>query len=262
MSGRLALLLLLLASPAPAVEVETEASAASDFFYSRTHAAGELLDGHATLGGGLELVSDWRVARVGLEANADAVGEHFSAGLGAGWAPRQSGRGWIYIDPHGTARLERERWSLDGELGVKLRRADVAVGRTSPSVDQLQLRFEGHAILRAWQIGVRALYSFYDPDLARYGPSADAGILITVGGKPERWALAVEGSRKLPRSVTLELGLGAVGYAVDGAIAFVPRGGLRVGPFRGVTAGASVELVCLFHATPHPIGGLTLEYER
>jgi len=259
-------IVLLLASlpgaPAGAIEVGTEASGSIDFFYARTHAGGELLDGHAALGGGLELVSDWKTVRVGLEAHADAVGEHVSGGLGAGWAPRQHGRGWVFVDPHVSARLERDRFSLDGELGVKLRRADVGTARSTVSVDQLQLHFDGHATWGAWQLGVRALYSFYDPELVRLGAGADEGILITIGGKPERWAVAVDGARALPRSLRLELGLGAVGPAVGNAIALVPQVGLRVGPYRGVSVGGSLELVCRFDAPPVPIGGLTLEWER
>jgi hypothetical protein len=263
MSRRLTLLLLLFSSPTQAIEVETEASGSSDFFYARTHADGELFDGHAALGGGLELVSDFHLARVGLEANADAMGEHFTGGLSAGWAPRQADRGWLWLAPHAGARLDRERWSLDGDLSVKLRRADVGLGRAVVPVEQLQLRFEGHATVGRWTLGVRALYSFYDPDLGRLGSAADAGILITMGGRPERWAAALDGGRDLPRGVHLALGLAAIGYAARSTVALSPQLGLKVGPYRGVTVGASFELVFpLDDEPPHPIGGLSLEYAR
>lgn len=258
------LMLVLLAVPASAVEVSSEVEAASDFLYAETAARGELLDGHVAVSAGATAVSDWHQARAGAEASVDAEAERWSAGLGVGWAPRQMDRGWLWLEPRASTRLELTHATLEAELGARLRRADIGIGHATQTIDQAQLRAEARLTVSNWAVGVRGLLSFYDPDLARLGPHADASSLISVAGKPERWAVTLDGARRLPRRVRLEAALGAVGYADGRGIALTPRVGLRVGPFAGITPGASVECVVAVSGTdpPHPIGGFTLEYER
>jgi hypothetical protein len=263
-------LLLFVASKAIAFETQTELSAGRDFLYLSSEARTDLLDGHAALAGGVEVVSDWRAARAGLSASAEAVGERWAAGVSGGWAPRQAGRGWIWVEPRGSGRLERDRWSAEGELGLKLRRADVGTGRRLTarveSIDQIQLRAEGHLTARDWRVEVRALYSFYDPDLARLGPSIDAGLLISVAGHPERWAAGLAGGRAIGARFRASVGLGAVAYADQPGLALLPSVQLIAGPFAGLRVRGSCEL-----AVPatgpvrdalRPVGGLALEYER
>ena len=263
MRARIVLFLLLVARTGHAIEVDGEVEAGGDFLYAQSTARAELADGRVAIGGGTEVVSDYKTARAGGEAVVDAVGEWLAGGLGVGYAPRRQGRGWLWLEPHGTLRREREHWSIEGELGAKLRRADAGVARSTISIDQIQLRAEGRFSAGAWSVGLRALYSFYDPDPARLGRGFDGGLLITVADRPERWAVLVDGARQL-RGVRLGAGLGAVGYADGRGTVLVPRAAVKLGPFRGVSPGISVDVVLatVGPPEPRPFGGLTLEYER
>jgi hypothetical protein len=151
---------------------------------------------------------------------------------------------------------------------VLLRRIDAASRRRVLELDQLQLHASGDVTLDdRWRFGVVALYSFYGPD-----PSApalrdlDLGLAVTLAGRPERWAVGGSLSRRAHRVVWCDVGAAGVVYADGTGAAIVPRAGLRLGPWRGVSVGASFEVAVGIGGAAHDplreIGGVELELER
>ncbi|HEX6838071.1 MAG TPA: hypothetical protein VF334_15945 [Polyangia bacterium] len=271
MRRTLAVLLALFAfhrSIARAVEVRSELTAGREFVFLTNDVEVELLDGQLALGGGLTLVGDYAIERYGAQALVEWRGEHASAGVAATFGPRQAGRGWASLDPHAEVERTVGRWRLRADAGVLLRRIDAALRRRPIAVDQLQLHAAGDVTLDdRWRLGLFALYSFYDPE-----PSApslqglDLGLAVTLAGRPERWAAGASVARRAHRAVWCELGAAGVVYADGQGAAMVPRAVLRLGPWRGVSVAAALDLVVgAAGATAEPlraIGGLELGYER
>lgn len=255
-------------SIARAVEVHGEVSAGREFVYATSDVAAEVLDGQLALGGGLTLVSDYAVERYGAQALVEYRGDRVTAGLAATFGPRQAGRGWASLDPH--AELERTvgRWHLDADGGVLLRRVDGSAHRHIVSIDQLQLHAAAEITLDdRWRLSVLALYSFYGPDPS--SPSLrdlDLGLAVTLAGRPERWAAGGALARRAHAGVWCELGAAGVVYADGHGAAIVPRAELRLGPWRGVSVAAALDLVVGVAGAagepPRAIGGLELGYER
>jgi hypothetical protein len=153
-------------------------------------------------------------------------------------------------------------------LEITLRRADAATHRKIVAIDQLQLR-AAIAILvdERWRAELIGLRSFYDPDLADRGlKRADAGLMVTVAGRPERWAIAARIGRSLPKQLGVEGGLGWVIYADGRGSALTPRAAIRAGPWRGFSVEVSGEVVVgVERAAREPVrglAGLKLGYER
>jgi hypothetical protein len=265
----LVLCALLLAAPmVRAFEVESDLTIGRGFLYRTTDVDGEVLDGRLALGGGYTMVSDFRDVRFGAQARVAIHGERVSAQLAASWGPKQKQRGWSTLAPSIAMHIERGRAVLDGELELVWRRADAALRRAIESIDQIQLRAELRlAIDERWRVGLLALVSFYDPDLGhgrlRY---ADAGLAVTLAGRPERWALSAKLGRSLGRWFALESGLAGVVYADGRGAAVVPRAAIRGGPWRGFSVETSVDLVLRVDRAardpPRALGGLALGYER
>jgi hypothetical protein len=112
-----------------------------------------------------------------------------------------------------------------------------------------------------------ALYSFYGPDPAAPAlRGLDLGLAVTLAGNPERWAVGGSLARRAHRAVWCEIGTAGVGYADGSGVAIVPRASLHLGAWRGVSVGASFELVVgTGEGAKDPlreIGGIELEYER
>jgi hypothetical protein len=255
-------------SIARAVEVHGEVTAGREFVYATSDVEAELVDGQLALGGGLTLVSDYAIERYGAQALIEYRGDRVSAGVAADFGPRQAGRGWASLDPH--AELERAvgRWHFHADGGVLLRRVDASARRHIVSIDQLQLHAAADVTLDdRWRLSVLALYSFYGPDPA--APSLrdlDLGLAVTLAGRPERWAAGGALAIRAHSGVWCELGAAGVVYADGHGAAIVPRAVLRLGPWRGVSVAAALELVVgAANAAGEPlreIGGLELGYER
>ena len=261
-------IVVLRASPAHAVDVRSELTAGREFVYLTNDVEVELADGQLALGGGVTLVSDYVIERYGAQALVEYRGDWASAGVAATFGPQQAGRGWASIDPH--AELDRTvgRWRWHAESGVLLRRIDGYAHRRVTSIDQLQLHAAGELTLdERWRAGVLGLYSFYDPDPASPAlGKIDLGLAVTLAGEPERWAVGASLARRAHRAVWCELGAAAVSYANDRGGAVVPSAGVRLGPWRGVSVAAALEVVVGIGAAAgdarREIGTLALEYER
>ena len=255
-------------SPAHAVDVRSEVTAGREFVFWTNDVEVELADGQLALGGGVTLVSDYTIERYGAQALVEYRGEHVSAGVAAAFGPRQSGRGWASLDPHVETSRTHGRWRWRADGGVLLRRIDAQTRRRFVDLDQLQLHASADVTLdERWRLGALALYSFYGPDPAAGDlRELDLGLAVTLAGKPERWAVGGSLARRVSRAVWGELGAAGVLYADGSGAAIVPRAVLRLGAWRGVSVGASFEVVVgvgSSRAEPlREIGGLELEYER
>jgi hypothetical protein len=261
-------LVLVLAARSRAFELTSELTVGPNFLYRTTDVEGELCDGRLGLGGGYTMVSDFHDVRFGGQALIAVHGSWISGTLAGSWGPSQAGRGWATVAPQGELHFELGRVVLDGALEVTLRRADAALRHKIVAVDQLQLRAQIAVTLdERWHLEVAALRSFYDPDLAL--PSlrrADAGLSVTLAGRPERWAVDLRGGRSFNKKLGAELGLAWVMYADDRGHALVPRLALRGGPWRGVSVELSGDVAIgverAVHDPPRAMGGLKLAYER
>lgn len=255
-------------SIARAVDARSEVTMGREFVFWTSDLEAELLDGQLALGGGVTMVSDYAIERYGAQALIEYRGEHVSAGVAAAFGPRQSGRGWASIDPHLELQRTAGRWRVRADGGVLLRRIDAAARRKIVEVDQLQLHASADVMLDdRWRFGVLGLYSFYGPDPAAASlRDLDLGLAVTLAGRPERWAVGASAATRAHRTVWCELGAASVQYADGSGAAVVPRAALRLGPWRGVSVGASVEVVVPVGAARadavREIGGLALEYER
>ncbi|MDB4966991.1 MAG: hypothetical protein JWN44_2680 [Myxococcales bacterium] len=255
-------------SLAHAVELRSELAVGKEFVYVTNGAETELLDGQLGIGAGLTMVSDYATERYGAHGLIEYRGAYLSAGVTATFGPRQQRRSWASVDPHAELHVEGQRWSVRADTGVLLRRIDVAAPVGSISVDQLQLHVGAQATIEGrWRVGALALYSFYDPSPAGARlRDLDLGLAVTLAGRPERWAAGAHAARRLSRPLWLELGITGVVYANGRGSALVPRAGLLLGPWRGISIGASVDLVAdldpLVEERVRAIGGLELEYER
>jgi hypothetical protein len=271
MRKTLALTIALLASGATqarAVELRSELTIGREFVFLTNDLEVELLDGQLALGGGVTMVSDYVHERYGAQALIEYRGDHVAFGVAAAFGPRQERRGWASVDPHAEGQLTIGRWHLRGDGGVLMRRIDAAAGRMLLSLDQLQLHVAGDLTLdERWRGSFFGLYSFYGPD-----PSAaalrdlDLGLAVTLAGRPERWAVGGAVARRAARRLWLELGAAGVAYADGRGGAIVSRAVMRLGAWRGVTVGASFDVVVGVEAAAHEprreIGGLELDYER
>lgn len=261
-------LVLALAARSRAFELTSDLTVGPSFLYRTTDVAGELCDGRLGLGGGYTIVSDFHDVRFGGQAQVAVHGSWISGTLAGSWGPSQAGRGWATLAPEGELHFELGRVTLDGALEVTLRRADAAVRRKMVPIDQLQLRAQvALAIDERWRFELTGLRSFYDPDLAQ--PSlkrAEAGLSVSLAGRPERWAVELRGGRSFKHRLGAELGLAWVMYADDRGHALVPRLALRGGAWRGVSVELSGELVVGIERAARdplrPMGGLKLAYER
>lgn len=256
------------ATPARALDVRSELTIGREFVYLTNDLDAEVADGQLGLGAGVTMVSDYRIERYGVQALIEYRSERVTTGVAATFAPRQEGRGWASLDPHATLQLARGRWHVELDGGVLLRRLDAELGRSRVNVDQLQLHATAEVTLDdRWRLGALGLYSFYDPDPARSALHAvDLGLVVTLAGKPERWAAGGALSRRAGRKVWIDVGAAGVVYADGRGAAIVPRLATRLGAWRGVTVGASIELVAdVRDASGEPmreIAGVQLEYER
>ena len=228
-----------------------------------------LLDGQVRVGNGVAMASDYRVERYGLRAMVDLERERWSLGLLAGWAPAQAGRGWIDLEPHGAWRWERERFSVELEGRVGLRRVDVGTrhGPLSLGVLGAQLTAEA-SIDERWTAALEVTGTLYDRDLStpRFA-DADFGPAVSIAGRPERWAVQARGSRVVKSWLWVEAGLGAIDYAgghgqaalARAALRFIPRGGWTIEPFMLLTVGAGGAAT---HDPIRAMGGLALGFRR
>jgi hypothetical protein len=263
---RLALLLLIGAPTisARAVEVDAEVVGGTGFLYATTNVKQALLDDRLTLGAGYALVSDLHAARHGARALAELELGPFGAGLLVGWAPPQGGRGWAELELGGSHRLERGRVAVENRADVLLRRADLGVRAAVVPVGQLQLRLSSTLTVdERWHVETWGALSFYDHDLdGRALRGAELGALVTMGGRPERWALGVRGGRLFRSRWRVEGGLGWMALAAGRGGAWLPRLALRSGPWRWFTVEASLELASGGEARGPPVrwfGGLAFE---
>ncbi len=251
-----------------AVEIATDAAAGGDFLYLTSDVRQGLLDDRLVLGAGYALVSDLRSARHGARGGVELDMEPLTVGVTLSGAPAQDGLGWLWGSVRGGGRHSFRAVTLEVEGALLARRAGVLVGALPVAVDQLQaeldatLTFEerGHA-------GLTALLSFYDPDLGSAAlRGAETGLLVSVAGRPERWALTASAGARFAPSWELELALGAAGYADGDGRAWLPRIGLRAGPKWGFTVEAAAELVIgAGEAARDPmraIGTLSVEWAR
>ena len=262
------LLIVARASDAWAVDVRSELTAGREFVFWTNDVEVELVDGQLALGGGVTMVSDYTIERYGAQTLVEYRGDWASAGVAAAFGPRQAGRGWASIDPHAELQRSFGRWHLRADAGVLLRRIDAETRRRRLELDQLQLHVAGDVTFaERWRLGVLALYSFYGPDPAAPAlRDLDLGLAVTLAGKPERWAVGGSVARRAHRVVWCELGAAGVSYADGSGAAVVPRASLQLGAWRGVSVGASFEVVVgvgsAAKAPLREIGGLALEYER
>lgn len=271
MRKSLALVVAMLASralPAHALDVRSELTVGREFVYVASDLDTELVDGQLGLGAGMTMVSDYEIARYGVQALVEYRGAHVTTGVAATFGPRQEGRGWASLDPHASLHLATARWRLEADGGVLLRRLDASVGRARLRLDQLQLHVAVDVTLDdRWRFAALALGSFYDPDPARAAlRHVDLGLVVTLAGKPERWAVGATVARRAGSKVWIEVGAAGVIYADGNGGAVVPRAAIRLGAWRGVSVGASLDLVVgVDGAAGEPlreIGGVQLEYER
>lgn len=238
------LLLLAVAATAHAVEVESDVAASDVFLYTTTDVRQSVGDSLA-IGAGYLALSDWQIVRHGARASLDVDAGPATLRLLVDWGPRQEGRGWLSAAVSVASTFERDTFSVDGEATMRARRVDVAIGHAVVPIDQLQLELDGRVRFRIVDLGVRAIASSYDPDvvvgvLAR----GDAGLLVTIGGRPERWALAGHvGVRPHPRWRG-EISLAGVAFADGRTGALVPRAALTSGPWGWLTV--EVSLDCAF----------------
>jgi hypothetical protein len=191
--------------------------------------------------------------------------------VSASYAPPQEHRGWAQLAPHGALAFAGERWALDGELGVRLRQADLEERARVRAVRQLQIEGQLEATLGGrWRLALEALASIYDLDLAGLAVSrANAGLLVTVGVHPESWAVGVRLDVAVHARVRLQAGALGIAYATTDGGAVVPRAALRLGPWAGLTLSPSVELVVGVGGAGEPggpavrpIAGLLVELEH
>jgi hypothetical protein len=228
----------------------------------------ELLDGKLALGGGVTIISDFKIERYGAQASIEYRRERVSLGVDAAYSPRQWQRGWATLDPHAELSLEVGSWTLRSDGGALLRQIDAEHHRGHVAIRQLQV----HGQVRAeyderWKMGLFALYSFYDPDLRR--PSlrgVDLGVAVTLAGKPERWAIGGRVEWTFRPKLAIEALLAATSYADESDFAVVPGIALAAGPWRGLSGRISVELGVDLGVTGadrlHPVCGLELAFAR
>jgi hypothetical protein len=262
------LLVALAPEAAASIDLNSEATLSRDFAYWSAVGVTELFDGQLALGGGVIMVSDFSVERYGTSAAIEYRGDVFSGGVDASFGPRQLGRGWASLDPHAELKFDFQRWSLRAAGGVLLRRIDAAIRRSPVEIDQLQLHIDVDVtVADCWSVGFVGLYSFYDPDPSK--PSLrgiDLGLAVTMAGRPEQWAVGGRIAARVTRSLRIELGVANVAYADKSGDALVPHLAVRVGPWRGVTVGASLDVAVDVRdesaAQTREIAGLQLEYER
>jgi hypothetical protein len=256
------------ASDAWAVDARSELTIGREFVFWTNDVEVELVDGQLALGGGVTMVSDYSIERYGAQALVEYRGDWASAGVAAAFGPRQAGRGWATLDPHAELQRTFGRWHLRADAGVLLRRIDAEARRRPLELDQLQLHLAADVTLgERWRLGALALYSFYGPDPAAPAlRDLDLGLAVTLAGKPERWAVGGSLARRAHRAVWCEIGAAGVSYADGSGTAVVPRASLRLGAWRGVSVGASFEVIvgagAAAGAPVREIGGLELEYER
>jgi len=242
----LIVLIWIVATRAFGVELDGELSAGRDFVYLTSDVKQAILDERLTLGAGYTMVAGGAPpsARVGARASAALDVEPFAAEAAVGWAPPQGRRGWLTGEARAGGRLKRARISVEGEATVAGRRAE-AVTRGSPiAVRQFQLGGEATATLdERLHLQAAAQLSFYDPSPAlRSLGAADLGPLVTVAGRPERWAVALRGGWRPTPPLRLETGVGGLAYADGRGGAWLPRLAIRAGPFAGATVEASGEI--------------------
>jgi hypothetical protein len=252
---------------AHAVEMRGELAIGREFVYATSGVEAEVLDGQLGLGAGLTMISDYAIERYGVHALIEYRGAHVTAGVAATFGPRQERRGWASIDPHAELQLQRRSWDVRVGGGVLLRRIDVAAPRRSFTMDQLQLHGSVDAtIADRWRIGVFGVYSFYDPSPAASAlHDVDLGLAVTLAGRPEHWAVGGHAARRVARPLWLEVGLAGVAYASGSGHAVVPRAGVGLGPWAGVSVGLSADVVVDADPTAEErvrvVGGLELGYE-
>jgi hypothetical protein len=256
------------ATPAHALDARSELVVGREFVYLAGGVDTELVDGQLGLGAGITMVSDYQIERYGVQGLVEYRGEHVSSGVAATFGPRQEGRGWVSLDPHASLQLGRGRWRFTVDGGILLRRLEVARTRMRVVLDQLQLHASTEVTLdERWRLRVFGLYSFYDPDPARPAlHDVDLGLVVTMAGKPERWAMGGALARRIGSKVWLEAGAAGVVYADGHGAAIVPRAAVLLGAWRGVSVGALLDLVVGVDGAAteavREIGGLELEYER
>jgi hypothetical protein len=253
---------------AAGVRVASDTTASGDFLYNTEDVSGVFLDGLLAVGAGFVVVSDYRSARYGVRALGELAGDTLSVGLVLSWAPKQDARGWLAAEPRVGCHVEHGRLALDGELRVALRRLDVATGGGAAAfTDQIQV--EGEATLtidERWHVALDGIRSLYDPPLTgRALRGADLGPAVTLGGRPESWALGARAGRRFGDRFRLEAGLTGVDFADEPGGALIPRVGIRAGPWSGFSVEPTLEVAVAVGGARDPvraIGGLTLEFER
>lgn len=258
----------LLAARAGAVEVTTDASAGQDFLYLTTDVRQALIDDRLAVGAGYAMVTDYRAARHGARASLELELAPVTASALLSWAPAQLERGWLSLALEGSHRWEGDRFAVESTLGVLLRRAGTQLPRAAVPVDQLQASTEiVLEIDERARLGLAALLSFYDPDLAQPAlRGLESGLFITVAGKPERFAVSARGGVRFAAAWEFEAALSAVAFADGHGGAWLPRLGVRAGPWGGVVIAPEVEVAIGFgDAARDPLrllGGLALAWER
>jgi hypothetical protein len=230
---------------AHALELRSEAIASNDFAFVTGDFESEFFDEQLALGGGITMISDFHFQRYGAQGMAEYRGEHFSAGLSGSFAPQQDRRGWATLNPHAALQLTIDRWVLRGATGVLLRQVDALVRHVPLPIEQLQLQAEIAAELpNSWEVGVEALASFYNPDLSRSQfHGAELGLAVSVGGRPEQWAVTGHIARRIVRGLSAEIGFGGVGYADRVGSAVTPKAALSGGPWKRLSIKATLEMV-------------------
>jgi hypothetical protein len=254
-------LLLIALKPAAAVEVDADAAGGADFLYLTTDGKQALLDERLTLGAGYALITDLHAARHGARMLGELEVDPITVAAVASWAPAQAGRGWSSLSLEVGHRWEGERVVVEssGELG--LRRADVGTRLRTLTVGQMQGHLAARIVIdRRYELAADGLLSGYDTDLAaRWLRGADAGLLVSVAGRPERWAAELRlGWWPHPRW-RVDAGGGRIGFADGSGDAWLPRLGVRTGPWGWFTVEAAVELALAQGARPRPIGTLSVE---
>ena len=258
-----------LAAPrAKGVEVATDASGGRDFIFLTTDVKQFIVEDRLALSAGYAVVSDLRGVRHGGRGAMELEFGSLSVAALVSFAPAQERRGWLSLTIDGSHRWEGGRFVVESEASVLLRRAGAQIDRLTLDVDQLQaeaavtLTVDGRA-----HLGVSGLLSFYDPDLAQ--PSLrglDAGLFITVAGRPERFAISAHSGVRFADSWEFLAALTGAAFADGRGGAWLPRVGLRAGPWAGFTVEAATELaIGLGAAAGDPLrllGALALEWER
>ena len=244
-----------------AAELDVDVAANPDFIYSTSDVVQAVLDDKLRFGAGWALLGDTRGTRHGARAlgGVDFNGVDIAAIVS--WAPAQEGRGWL------AAELEMDdEIAIDDRVALTLhaesaaRRADLATS-AGGVITAGQLHAAALATLVAdgrWRVGALGAASLYDVDLARRGVrQSDAGVLVSIAGRPERWAFGVRGGRRFGDSLLVELGLTGVAFADGTGAACVPRVSVRAHPLRWLTMELTGELLVL--ATTSLVGGLAVE---